>query len=490
MLNISSSVDLTPEAVATRPRVELREYQVTCLARVRAAIRDGHRAVLLQLPTGGGKTVIFANIAASAFAKRKQVLVVVHRRELYRQAARKLVDAGVTPGIIAAGVPGEPDRLVQVGSVQTLIRRLDTLPAFDVVVLDEAHHARAGQWQQLLASQPQAIIVGVTATPARLDGKGLGKQDGGLFDALIVGPSISELVGLGYLSPTKCFVPDHKLDLRGVHVKGGDYASGELDRWMQDSGATITGDAIGQYRRRVDGGAAIAFCVSVRHAQDVAAHFTEAGYRAVCVHGGTPKEDRDAAIAGLGTGEVQVLTSCDLISEGLGVPAVSAVILLRPTKSLVLYMQQVGRGMRPAPGKEALSVLDHVGNVLEHGLPCSEHIWSLDGVKKKRRAGREPTWKCECGCLNPLSNECCTACGAERPGQKRVIQQVDGDLAEITRETPLSVDRLPYWKFQSQIRSKDEIRAYRIARRYNPGWEWHFQRAQAERLAASGRTPA
>ncbi len=457
----------------------LRPYQCRCIDLLRLSYGTGHRSPILQLPTGGGKTVVFTDITAGARAKGRRVLIVAHRRELVRQAGAKLEAIGVPYGIIAAGIGSMPDELVQVASVQTIVRRLGKMPQFDLIVLDEAHHARAAQWRELIAAQPQAKLLGVTATPARLDGKGLGIAHGGMFDDLICGPSIAELVRDGFLSPARCYVPEQKLDLRGVHVRGGDYAPGDLDRIMQDG--VITGDAIANYRMRADHQAAIAFCISIEHAEAVAQSFREAGYRAQCVHGSTRKDERDAAIAGLGNGSVEVLTSCDLISEGLDVPAIGAVILLRPTKSLVLYMQQVGRGMRPAAGKAALAVLDHVGNVLEHGLPDAGRTWSLDGVEKRRNprhcASDAPVWRCECGCANPLGLNVCDACGEPKPG--REITVTPGTLAELTAERLARARQLTFREMARTRLSEAELREFARARGYRPGWVFHRLREQA-----------
>ena len=368
--------------------ISLRPYQIECVTGLRRSYATGHRAPVLQLPTGGGKTVVFSEVTAGARAKGKRVLVVAHRRELIRQASEKLTAAGVPHGIICPGFDAAPDELVQVASVQTLARRLDRLPDFDLLVFDEAHHARAGQWAALIEAQPRAKLLGVTATPARLDGHGLGVEAGGCFDDIVTGPPVAELVRDGFLSPCRIFCPAERLDLRGVRLRGGDYVASDLEAAL--SGAKIIGDAVATYTQHAAHLPTICFCISVHHAELMAERFCAAGYRSVAAHGGMPTAERDAAIGGLATGAVEVLTACDLISEGLDVPVVGAVILLRPTKSLVLHLQQVGRGMRPAPGKDALIVLDHVANTIEHGLPDMPRRWTLAGVEKDPEEGIGP----------------------------------------------------------------------------------------------------
>jgi DNA repair protein RadD len=266
----------------------------------------------------------------------------------------------VMHGIIAAGFEPSPAEPVQVASVQSLVGRLDALvQCFDFIVIDECHHTPAATWRAIFAKQPKAKKLGVTATPARLDGKGLGVKHGGIFDAIVCGPPIAELIEDGYLARVRCFVPNVVVDTERLRTKLGDYEMSGLAA-VSDR-AAITGDAVEQYRKRADHRSAIAFCVTVTHARHVAEGFRAAGYRSDCVHGDQPTPERDRLIAGLGSGEIEVLTSCEIISEGLDIPAVGAVILLRPTKSLTVYLQQIGRGMRPAPGKDALVVLDHGG---------------------------------------------------------------------------------------------------------------------------------
>jgi DNA repair protein RadD len=292
--------------------IVLRPYQAAAVDALRHAYRTGNRAPLFQLPTGGGKTVVFAEIIRSAKSRGRPVGVLVHRRELIRQACDKLDWAGVSYGVIAAGFDPNPDELVQVGSVQTVRRRLDTLPRFAFLIFDEAHHCRAITWQTIIEAQPQAKKLGVTATPIRLDGKDLSVEAGGIFDALICGPTVRRLIKDGFLSPAKVFVPHRKLDLTGIAVRAGDYVSSELATRIDRP--EIAGDAIEQYRRHADHQPAIAFCATVGHAEHVASAFRAAGYQAACVHGDLNRKDRDRLIAGLGTGEVEVLASCDLIT--------------------------------------------------------------------------------------------------------------------------------------------------------------------------------
>ena len=427
---------------------------------------------------------MFTAVVQSAAAKRRRIGVMLHRRELVQQASAKLTWAGVPHGIVAAGLDRDHDANVLVCSIQTAARRLASLGRFDFIVIDEAHHARAETWHQLLASQPSAKLLGVTATPARTDGKGLGIEAGGLFDAMVCGPSMAELVAAGWLAPARCFVPGSRIDTSGLRTRAGDYVLEAL----ADRAGSVTGDAIIEYRRRAPGQSAIAFCCTIEHAKDVAAAFRNAGYRSACVHGAMKSAERDALIGGLGDQSIEVLTSCDLISEGLDVPSVGAVILLRPTKSLVLCLQQIGRGMRPSPGKASLIVLDHAGNTLLHGLPEEDRAWSLDGAPKREVEATEepPNWLCpNCECLNPLHAGVCIDCGALRPVWRKPPQTIDGDLVEAKGGQYAHIIRLPYRTLKSRPRTRAELSAYARAHHYKGGWVGHFLREQELERAAT-----
>ena len=356
--------------------------------------------------------------------------------------------------------------------MQTAARRLNKLGEFDFIIVDECHHCRGATWGALLAAQPKAKILGVTATPARLDGRGLGIQVGGVFDDLVCGPSIAELTKGGYLSKAEYFVPQSRVDLYGVRSGAGDWVAAEVAQRVDHT--AITGDAVQQYSRRAAHQPAIGFCAVVSHAEHVAEQFRLAGFRAACVHGSLPKPERDRLIAGLGTGEIEVLASCDLISEGLDVPALGAVILLRPTQSL-MHMQQIGRGLRPAPGKDALVVLDHVGNIERHGRPDFERIWTLNGVEKK--PGAAPVRICpQCDHANPMGATECEVCGFEFPaagGGRRAPAHVPGWLGELSSDRLRAVLRLSYRQVVTTRLSEAELRAYQQFHGYKPGWVFY-----------------
>ena len=444
--------------------MELRPYQAQAVSGLRNALRTADSA-LLVMPTGAGKTVVFTEIARLATEKNKTVFVLVHRRELINQASDKLTKAGVEHGIIAAGFD-RSNHSVQVCSVQTLVRRLSTVTtAPDLIIIDEAHHSVAGSWDKIIGHFNNAKIVGVTATPSRLDGRGLGSH----FSTLVQGPYVAQLVDSGYLSQHKVLAPPIKVDLTSVKTRAGDYANDQLSEAMDRP--SITGDAVDHYRRLADGLPAIAFCCSIAHATSVCAAFTAVGYRAKLVTGNMKMEERDDAISGLADGRTQVLCSVDVVSEGTDVPAVSAAILLRPTQSEALYLQQVGRILRPQPGKIAI-VLDHVGSTVKHGFVDDRRIWSLDAKKRKRTDEAAPSVRQCPKCFAAFKPQpVCPMCGHEFPIKpKRQLTQREGELKEMRRQD--AIERREKRKEQGRARTLPELLALAAKKGYKPGWAY------------------
>lgn len=463
---------------------QLRNYQERGIEDLRRSYATGHRAPLLQLPTAAGKTVAFAEATRLAVLKGTTTLIAVHRRELVQQASAKLTDAGVEHGIVARGLDRDHDAPVCVCSIQTAIRR-ELNDNIGLCIIDEAHHAVCDSYRKLAAMLPKARLLGVTATPARLDGKGLGVEAEGLFDDLIIGATVKELTEQGWLAPARVFVAKTKLNLRGVRTVAGDYDKGELADAV--IAADLAGDAVAEYRKRAEHQPAVAFAVTVKHGEAIASTFRNAGFRAAHVHGEQPMELRDRLIAGLGTGEIEVLASCEILGEGVDIPTIGAAILMRPTKSLTVHLQQVGRGLRPAPGKTHLTVLDLAGNLLVHGLPDRVHRWTLAGAPKRQTDDEPPGWTCpECGCLNPLSKSYCLACGEPRPtGGRALTVNLHDELVELKHDRIAQLCRLSHRAFLAEPRTDSEIEAYRLAHNYKPGWAWHVRHEQAELWRAS-----
>jgi superfamily II DNA or RNA helicase len=409
--------------------MKLRQYQLTAVDGVRGAYRAGYRAPLLVLPTGGGKTVIFSEITKQVASRGKRVVILLHRVELVRQTSDKLRDMGVAHGVIHPKYTPEYWHPVQVASVQTLVNRVGLLDCPDLIIIDEAHHAPAGTWKKITEAWSDARCLGVTATPMRSDGKGLA----GSFDSIVEGSNIQELIELGYLVPPVVYsVPS--VDMTGTPKRGGDYS--KKDAAARVDKPKIVGDVVSHYRRLADGLPAVVFCVTVAHAEHVAQEFRAQGYRAMSADGSMSDEERRRVLGGLATGEVQVLCSCDLISEGTDIPAIAAAILLRPTMSEGLYLQQVGRALRPMAGKKEAIIIDHVGNVHRHGLPDEVRQWQLthDRVRTRSGASKSVVRIAQCKACYAVFNPApvCPSCGEAVDVKKKAPKQVDGELELIS----------------------------------------------------------
>lgn len=451
--------------------LKLRDYQTELVDKIRNSYKTNNKAVMAVLPTGGGKTVVFSHIAASVASRGKRVTVLVHRVELLRQTSAALTKSGVDHGLINPKFTPDYNKAVQVASVQTLVNRLAKLPTPDLIVVDECHHANAGSWRKILAAYPNALVLGVTATPIRGDGTGLGTHAGGIFDDLVEGPQVPWLIEQGYLVKPVIYAPLERLDLKGVKVTRGDYDQKELAKRVDKP--KITGDAVDHYRRLCPGTPAVVFCVSVAHAQHVSDEFRAAGFRAYPVDGSMDDDVRKRILGGLGNGSVDVVCSCDLISEGTDIPAIGCAILLRPTQSTGLYIQQVGRALRPCEGKDRAIILDHVGNVLTHGMPEEKREWTLDGEVKKKKSKNDKQEKrvqvrqCDsCYAMHEPAPSC-PICGhvykVEQPKQE------EGELQQLTPEAAMRIRR-DRNREVAVAKTMEELEKIRIARGYKPGW--------------------
>ena len=420
--------------------MELRDYQEQCIAGLRAAFKQGHRRVLLVAPTGAGKTVMFSYLTRALTERGNRVLLLAHRDFLLNQIGGTLARFGIPHGFIAATRRRELCHLTQVAGVHTLKSRVGKIAwQPDWVICDEAHHATAGSWDVILGAYPSARVVGVTATPQRLDGKGLGE----VFEEMVLGPRVQDLMDRGFLSRVQYYSPA-TVSTEGLHTRMGDYVHSEIEQAVNTRG--VTGHAVDWYRKACNGAPAIAFCASIAHSENVAAGFREAGYRWQALHSKASYADNQSAIQKLASGELHGVSSCDIISEGFDVPVVTAAILLRPTKSLGLHLQQIGRVLRPAPGKQRAIIIDHVGNVaqckagvwsLNHGRAEDDREWSLEGAKKKEKSER--VGRCEqCLAIIPPAAKICPECGHEKQAvERKPLEQVDGDLEELPEDIPV-----------------------------------------------------
>lgn len=448
--------------------VELRPYQEQLLEDIRASMRRGHRRVLAVMPTGAGKGTTIAVMVSNAAERGHRVLILAHRAELIADLSQRIHGLGINHGILSNGYREDLRHPVQVGSVQTVVRRLGRIPPPLMVIQDEAHHLVAGNmWGRIIETWPTAFLIGKTATPERLSGEGLGEGHGGYFQAMVLGPDAAWLTHQGFLVPARVFAPP------GIDLSG-----------------QAMGDAVSHYRRTIEtqhNGTAIAFCHSVAHADAVAAAFRSQGIAAAMVDGKMDRNERRRLIADLGAGALKVLTSCDIVSEGTDIPSVTGAILLRPTDSLALHLQQVGRVLRPAPGKRVAIINDHVGSSLRHGLPTDPREWSLEGRPGRKRGASNalPVKVCpQCFATIPSPEPVCPVCGYTFPAaQRREMVTIDGTLQELDASTLARQRR----QLVSQARTREELEAIRRERGYAPGWVDHILKARGNRHGSRGQ---
>ena len=454
--------------------IVLRDYQQTMIDEARAAYKAGHRAVLFQLPTGGGKTITASTVVHGAAKKGNVTWWLTHRRELVAQASRTFHELDIPHGTIQAGYVSNRLASVQVASIQTIVRRLDQLPDPDLIVFDESHHIGAASWDAIFQRYPKARILGLTATPWRLDGVGLGRW----YSEMIEGPSVAALIANGSLSPYRLFAPATP-DLSDVATTAGDYQRGALAKAMDKP--QIVGDAIGHYQRLCPGKRAVAFAAGVENSLNLSAQFSAAGIPAEHVDGEMSTEQRDSAVDRFRRGETLILCNADLFGEGFDVPAIEAAILLRPTKSLSLHLQQIGRAIRPCEGKAEAIILDHAGNSLTHGLPDDEREWCLEDRERRKKA--EPAEvsirQCrECFFVYRPAPKC-PSCGHITAATAREIEQVEGTLQEFKRAQEKRSARLE----ERDCRTLDDWQALARQRGYKSGWAMIRFQARQRRAA-------
>jgi DNA repair protein RadD len=446
--------------------MHLRDYQQELFDAIHGAFRRKVRNPLVVSPTGSGKTVLFCYIANRIQQAGNRAVILVHRKELVAQTSNTLSSFGIPHGIIQSGITPDPLKLIQVAMVQTLSRRLATVAVPNLIICDEAHHMPGGEYRKIVSAFPSAHVVGFTATPQRLDGKGLSD----FFAEIIMGPSVEWLMSEGHLSRPKYYAPPMVADMRGVKKRMGDYAAADAAAAMDK--ATITGDAVKHYLKICPNTPAVAFCVTVAHAQHVAEQFNSNGIASGTIHASMHPDARKKIVRDLGDGTIKVLTSCDIISEGFDLPIVGAAILLRPTTSLGLHLQQIGRVIRPCVGKTHSTILDHVGNLSRRGLGLAEdeREWSLLG-QDKNASKSEPLGLKQCkncfAMFKPVPE--CPECGAELPQPKaRKLSVIEGNLEEFVR--------MPIQLALKECKSRHDVAVIGKAKGYKPGWAWHISR--------------
>lgn len=448
--------------------MNLRPYQERAIQELDAAIAAGARAPLLTLPTGSGKTVIGAALTRRAVTAGQRVLFLAPRRELVVQTSRKHED--VPHGILLAGHGGQNlYAMVQIASIDTLqsrmIRRSKlVLPDFDLILVDEAHLSITEARQKLIERWPNALRIGLTATPCRKDGRALGL----LYDALIQPVSIAELTP-EYLAPARYFSICEP-DLKRVRILAGDYHEGELAKAMNQP--KLVGDIPGHWLEHAPKRRTVVFASSIEHSVAICEEYLRHGVAAEHVDANTPQAMRDAIFERFRSGQTQVLTNCFLASYGFDLPEISCVVLARPTKSLMLFLQMIGRGLRTAEGKQDCLILDHSGSVHRHGFAADERVWTLEGdyalqapasIARTKTEAKMLTCP-ECSCVFG-GGRTCPECGYYFAPKGREIKTLDGQLVEIGAELqPEIADRAQWYA---------ELRGIAHERGWKDGWAAH-----------------
>lgn len=460
----------------------LHPHQDCTIAKFDKCVRAGRRKILIVLPTGSGKTVTAAKIIQREVSAGRSVLFIAPRRELVHQAAGKLRDVGVPHAYILAGDKRHNAYArVQIASIETLRARNHKLKLLnpDVIVIDEAHLYVTKIRTELLAKWPSALLIGLTATPGRKDGRGLGV----LFDELIQVSTVAALTESGHLVPARYFSISEP-DMSRVATVAGDY--------KQDDAATamdpLIGDIVQTWLSRAGGRRTVVFCMTVAHSVSLCALFSAAGVRAEHVDGKTPLDRRAEIFGRFTSGETQVLCNVQVASIGFDLPAVDSIILARPTKSLVLYLQMIGRGLRPSPGKADCLILDHSGTVHRLGFAADERYWSLDGhadlatAKAMREAASGKDVTCPaCSCVYS-GGRVCPECGHYIAPRGQLIRNIEGELIEVG--THLPSDTASKRAFFLELKGhgvkkgfKSGYAAHKYRERHGtfPPWAWNNQ---------------
>lgn len=427
--------------------MELRPYQLDLVNNARTALAEGNHAVCCVLGCGGGKSVIQGTIAAMATIRKNNVLFLVHRKELCQQIVGTFTACDVDFSRCS------------VMMVQTACRRLSKLNKPALIIVDECHHALSSSYLKVLKYFPKALVLGFTATPQRLGTGGLGE----VFDKLIESVSTKWLIEHHYLAPYH-YYGVQLADATKLHTKHGDYDKAEVEELMNRS--AIFGSAVENWLKIAKDKKTIIYCSSIETSRNTVKAFQDVGIAAAHLDGTTAKAERERVVSEFRLGKIKVLSNVDLFGEGFDVPDCEAVVLLRPTKSLTLHVQQSMRSMRydpKNPDKVAI-ILDHVGNFTRHGLPDDEREWTLE-AKAKKKQNKIMVKQCPvCYAVMPSNAKVCRFCGydfseKEDRQERTVVEGVE--LQEIAK--------LPYDDYKKST-CWEQIDRFRKAKKYNFYW--------------------
>ena len=441
--------------------IELRDYQQRLFDKSHNAMRQSYKRILVVAPTGAGKSYLFAAMVESA-ASKGPVLVLIHRDELKKQHLELFDGLGVATDNI------------RVESVFTEVNHLGEHPTPKLVIADEAHLSMAKSWKTVI-DYYDTYTIGTTASPLRLDGKPLGD----LYSYLVEDEetTVKALIKNKRLAPYEYYSIPNDIDFSDLKLQCGDYKVADLEKKMMSS--HLYGDIVSSYEKYAKGKQALCFCVSIKHAKAVAEAFTAAGYKAASIDGKMKPADREATMNAFRNGEIQVLTNCSIISEGVSIDGIEAVILARKTASLALYIQMVGRALRYQPGKVAV-ILDHAKNYAVHGLPDDDRKWSLKKKQKSRKEFDEEgnltvkscpmCFKCFGG-----STRVCPHCGYELPISARelqVMQELELKKIEAEQAERAEQERKARRREVGMAKTREQLQEIAERRGYAPAWVW------------------
>lgn len=452
--------------------LQLRDYQQRAVDKTREAIRHGKKQVVTVAPTGAGKSLIIAEIFRLASQGNKKCLFIVHRRNLVLQIKETLESFNLAVGVIMNGYESNLSAQCQVATIQTYSRRLnlDELSEnrffidADLLVIDEAHTSVSKRTQDVLEHYRDKVIVGFTATPCRRDGRGLGEVFSGLVNVI----GMKELIGQGYLAEPRYYVPT-EIDLAGIKKQAGDYQEKALSEKM--SQAKLVGDIVDQWIKLGENRATLVFAVDVKHAKHISDRFNQAGIPASYLHAKSSEDERDRAFQQMEDGVIRVMVNVLLYVEGMDAPNISCVVMARPTKSLGMYRQSCGRGLRPKSIVNDCIILDHGGVVAEHGLLEEDIIWSLDGKEKAWQKAKkkkvEKTVKCTFCHRTFQGSKRCPDCGSEVQTYGKAVETAEGELQAIKPKKVSMVEKRRWYGM---------LLGYAKQKGYKSGWAAHKYR--------------
>jgi superfamily II DNA or RNA helicase len=447
---------------------ELRPYQNNSIKGLWEAARE-HDRMILSLPTGGGKSTIMSAFVKIMVKHNRRVIFVVHSRELVIQFAQRMYKQfGVECGIIMNGVKEDRSKMVQCASVLSLINR--EYPPADVLIIDECHRCLSASYMKVIDHYDVAKVIGLTATPFRTDGKGMGD----VYQTIIQPITIKQLISQGYLVPTKVYGSPHAVDMTDVDVKRGDYDQKQM--WGKFNDYASFKSVVDNYKAHAEGKKAICFNVNVEHNNKMKAEFEKYGYRVAALDAKTKKKERERVVKGFANGEYDILNNVGLFIEGFDIPDTECVILNRATHSKALYVQAVGRGLRPAKDKDVCIVLDHGGNTERHGFveDYDAFPFSLHETKKKKKSDKPINKTCpQCSTIVPLMLKEC-GCGFVWQTKEREITFKDGVKLRLLDRESTNLNRIKNIPYKQALKLPPQyFRIYGLLNGYKEAWAIH-----------------